>query len=222
MSRNSTRGYLILGILFVLISVLCFFAPLDKTAAFWIAYAFAVAAFAAQTLVWKRALNQKETLESRFLGLPLLYVGTAYLIVQVVVSAAFLFAPTLPTWSAIIACAVTTGAAGICLVSADASLDEVERTDKKTLSKCHRFNEMHLEIELLAARETDPEAKEALRQLAETIRFSDPMSNKRLEELEERIARKISELKTATGKAEAAREIDLLLYERNAKCRILK
>ena len=46
MKKNSTKGYLILGILFALVSVIVFVVPVERTAAFWVAYAFSVVSFA--------------------------------------------------------------------------------------------------------------------------------------------------------------------------------
>ena len=36
MKKNSTKGYAILSILFILVSVIAFAVPVTKTAAFWI------------------------------------------------------------------------------------------------------------------------------------------------------------------------------------------
>lgn len=53
MKKNSSKGYLILGILFILASVIAFAVPTSKTTAFWISYAFTVLAFAAQLIIGK-------------------------------------------------------------------------------------------------------------------------------------------------------------------------
>jgi hypothetical protein len=58
MKNNNSKGYAILGILFVLISVIAFAVPTAKTTAFWISYAFTVAAFAAQIIIWKAAFGR--------------------------------------------------------------------------------------------------------------------------------------------------------------------
>ena len=47
MKKNSAKGYVILGILFALVSIIAFAVPMIKTATFWIAYVFTAAAFAA-------------------------------------------------------------------------------------------------------------------------------------------------------------------------------
>lgn len=52
MKKNGSKSYIILGILFVLVSVIAFAVPSVKTAAFWLSYAFTVIAFIAQIMIW--------------------------------------------------------------------------------------------------------------------------------------------------------------------------
>ena len=98
MKKNSTKGYVILGILFVLISIIAFAVPTVKTAIFWIAYVFTAAAFAAQIGIWKTALGKEGPLKSKFLGFPVVHIGIVYAIIQTVAFAVFLFVPSLPVW----------------------------------------------------------------------------------------------------------------------------
>lgn len=73
MKKNSTKGYVILGILFALVSIIAFAVPTAKTATFWVAYVFTAAAFAAQIIIWRTALG-KEALKSKFLGFPIVHI----------------------------------------------------------------------------------------------------------------------------------------------------
>ena len=221
MKKNSTKGYVILGILFALVSIIAFAVPTIKTATFWIAYVFTAAAFAAQIIIWNKALG-KEELKSKFLGFPVVHIGIVYAIIQTVAFAVFLFVPTLPAWSAIVVCSFIAGVSAVCMISADAGRNEIERVEAKVQKKVFYIRELQTDIELLAGAETDTDTKTALTQLAEKIRFSDPMSNEQLTDLENKISAKVLELKTAANKVEIITEIISLLNERNKKCRILK
>ena len=214
MKRNSAKGYAILGILFVLISIIAFAVPTEKTATFWIAYAFTAAAFAAQIGIWKTALGKEETLKSKFLGFPVLHIGIVYAVIQVIAFAIFMFVPTLPVWSSIVACSVIAGFSAVCMISADAGRKAIEQVDAKVQKKVFYIRELQADVELLADKEADTDAKAALTQLAEKIRFSDPMSNEQLADLEEQIS--------ANGKAALITELHSLLDERNKKCKIFK
>lgn len=222
MKKNSTKGYVLLGILFVLVSIIAFAVPTAKTATFWIAYVFTAAAFAAQIGIWKTALGKEGTLKSKFLGFPIVHNGIVYAIIQVIAFAVFLFAPTLPTWSAIVVCPIIAGLSAVCMISADAGRNEIERVEAKVQNKVFYVREMQADIELLADNESDAAVKTALTHLAEKIRFSDPMSNEQLADLENKISIKAAELKTASSKLKIITELNSLLDERNKKCKILK
>jgi len=222
MKKNSTKGYVILGILFALVSIIAFAVPTAKTATFWIAYVFTAAAFAAQIGIWKTALGKAGTLKSKFLGFPVVHIGIVYAVIQIIAFAVFMFVPTLPAWSANVVCSVIAGISAVCMISADAGRDEIERVEAKVQKKVFYIRELQADIELLADNESDAAEKTALTKLAEKIRFSDPMSNEQLADLENKISIKVAELKTVANKLEIVNELNLLLDERNIKCKILK
>ena len=221
MKKNSTKGYVILGILFTLVSIIAFAVPTLKTATFWIAYVFTAAAFAAQIIIWRTALG-KEALKSKFLGFPVVHIGIVYAIIQTVAFAVFLFAPMLPVWSAIVVCSIIAGVSAVCMISTDAGLNEIERVEAEVQEKVFFIRELQADIELIATTETDADTKAELTRLAEKISFSDPMSNEQLMDLENKISTKVLKLKTATNKVEIITELTLLLDERNKKCKFLK
>ena len=222
MKKISSKGYVILGILFVLLSVVAFAVPSAKTAAFWISYAFTVIAFAAQIAIWKAGLGRNESLKSKFLGFPVVHIGIVYLVIQSITLAAFLFIPTLPIWSAVVACAAITGVFAVCLITSDVGRSEIERVSAKVQEKTFFIKQVQTEIELLADAETDVATKSALTQLAEKIRYSDPMSNEQIADIEDRITAKVAELKKAADKTNCIVELSSLFDERNRKCKLLK
>lgn len=91
MKKDSVKGYALIGIIFILITIVSLVIPTSKSAAFWIAYIFTVVALAAQIVLWKRTFGHKE-LTSKFLGFPIVHIGIVYLIVQIAVLFIFVFA----------------------------------------------------------------------------------------------------------------------------------
>lgn len=166
MKKNSTKGYVILGILFTLVSIIAFAVPTLKTATFWIAYVFTAAAFAAQIIIWRTALG-KEALKSKFLGFPVVHIGIVYAIIQTVAFAVFLFAPMLPVWSAIVVCSIIAGVSAVCMISTDAGLNEIERVEAEVQEKVFFIRELQADIELIATTETDADTKAELTRLAD-------------------------------------------------------
>lgn len=222
MKKNSSKGYFILGILFILVGVIAFAVPTAKTAAFWISYAFTVVAFAAQIIIWNAALGRSESLKSKFLGFSVVHIGIVYLVVQIIALIIFLSIPTLPIWSAVVACAVIAGISAACMIASDVGRSEIERVSAKVREKAFYIKQLQADVELLASAETDTTTKSALMQLAEKIRYSDPMSNGQLADIENRITEEIAELKASADKAKIINEINSLLDERNRKIKIMK
>lgn len=222
MKENSNFGYITLGIVFALFNVLAFVIPTQKTPIFWTAYAFTVVAFALQFVFWYRAIGKSEALKSKFLGIPVIHVGIVYLIVQLIAFAIFMAAPTIPTWVAVIVCAVILAAAAVCCVAGEMATQEIDRVEQKVKIKRFYIQSLQVDVEMLAEAEADADTRVALKKLAEDIRFSDPMSHEMLGELESRISAKVEKLKSVDDKVWLIKEISLLLVERNKKCKILK
>lgn len=222
MKNNSSKGYAILAILFILLSIIVFALPKEKTSTFWIAYAFTAFAFVMQIGIWKTTLGKEKTLKVRFLGLPVLHIGVLYAVLQVIALAVFTLNPLLPVWSATVICSIISGISLVCMFSVNSGINEIEKVESKVQKKVTYIQELQTTVELLAASESDNAIKTALLQLAEKIRFSDPMSNKQLEDIENLISTKIEEIKTISDKMENISEINSLLDERNKKCKFLK
>lgn len=222
MKKNKGMAYAVLAIAFVLFNVIAFAVPMAKIATFWIAYAFSVVAFASQIAIWNFAFKGTTTLKSKFLGIPLIFVGIAYLIVQIIAFAIFMALPLTASWIAIVVCALILGISAICLIGTETGRKEINRVEEKIEKKVFYIKSLQVDVEMLASDETDTDTKVALTKLAEKIRFSDPMSNEILADLEEEIAAKVKELKTAKNKEEIITVLDLLITERNKKAKLLK
>lgn len=222
MKKNSKLGYAVLGIVFVLFNVIAFAIPIAKTGTFWVAYIFAVIAFASQVGIWKIALDKEDTLKSKFLGFPVIHIGIVYLIVQIVALAVFMAVPILPVWSATVVCALILGVSAICIISAEVGRGEIERVETRVKKKVFYIKSLQVEVELLAKNESDKTVKAELEKLTEKIRFSDPMSCSELEAIEKAITDKTNILKNTADKLAVITEIDALLDERNTKIKIYK
>lgn len=222
MKKNNFMSYLALGIVFALFNVIAFVIPTDKTATFWTAYVFSIVAFAVQIPLWKIALGKKDTLKSKFLGIPVIHVGITYLIIQLIAFAVFMIFPTLPVWLTVVVCSSILVISALCAIAGQAGANEINHVDEKITVKRAFIQFLQTDIEMLAENETDAETKAELKKLAEKTRFSDPMSHEMLGELESRISAKVEEMKAATDKKGLIAEVTILLTERNKKCRFIK
>lgn len=222
MKKNKGMAYAVLAIAFVLFNVIAFAIPTEKTTTFWIAYVFTAVAFASQILIWKIAFKITATLKSKFLGIPLISVGITYLIIQIIAFSIFMAFPIAPSWVAIVVCTLLLGVSVICLIGTETGREEINRVEEKVEKNAFYIKSLQLDVEMLASAETDDDTKAALTKLAEKIRFSDPMSNEALADLELEIAKRVKELKTAENKAGIIKVINSLITERNEKIKLLK
>ena len=220
--KNKKLGYSILAISFVIFSVIVLSIPTIKSAAFWISYGFTAISFIAQIIIWKVAFKNAETLKSKFLGIPIIHISSIYLITQIIASIVFLSFAKLDSWISVVVSVVILGFASILMISSEIAKDEVNRVDEKIKPKIDFIRTAQCELELLASCENDAKTKAQLSNLAERIRYSDPMSNDSLKSIEDRIVGKIAELKLSDSKTEIIGEIDTLLTERNSKSKLSK
>ncbi len=222
MKKNKGMAYAALGIAFVLLNVIVFAIPTAKTASFWVAYMFTAIAFALQIGIWSFAFRGTDTLKSKFLGIPLISVGITYLIIQIIAFTIFMALPLTANWIAIVVCALILGILAICLIGTETGREEINRVEEKIERKVFYLQSLQVDVEMLASTETDADTKAALTKLAEKIRFSDPMSNEALADLEVEIADKVKELKTVENKVAIIIALDSLITERNKKAKLLK
>lgn len=220
--KKKGLAYAVLVIAFALFNVVAFFIPTEKTATFWIAYAFSAIAFLLQIVIWKLAFKGTDTIKSKFLGIPLLSVGFRYLVIQVIAFVVFMIFPALPTWIPIVVCSVILGGSAICLIGTETGREEISRVEEKVKSKVFYIKSLQVDVEMLAETESDPTTKAELTKLAEKIRFSDPMSSDALAEIETEIVNKIKEIKTSNDKLAIIAVTSALVEERNKKAKILK
>lgn len=220
--KRKGLAYAVLAIAFALFNVIAFFIPTEKTATFWIAYAFSAIAFLLQIVIWKLAFKGTDSIKSKFLGIPLLSVGFRYLVIQVIAFAVFMIFPALPTWIPIVVCSVILGGSAICLIGTETGREEINRAEEKVKSKVLYIKSLQVDVEMLAETESDPTIKAELTKLAEKIRFSDPVSSDALAEIESEIVNKIKEIEASKDKLAIIAVTTALVEERNKKAKILK
>lgn len=228
MNKNKLRFYIVLAILFVVLSVIAFALPLAKTAAFWLSYLFAVIAIAVQIYAYPKAFDGP-SVKSKFYGFPLARVSTIYLAVQLVLSLIFMLAGKwVPAWLAVILFVLLLGAAAIGFIAAEGVRDEVERQDVVHKANVSTMRALQSKAVFVASQCEDAETKKALDAFAEALRFSDPVSSDALADIEENLTGLVEELGNAVMDKDysAARSLcakaSTLLADRNRMCKLNK
>ena len=128
LSKGKFQTILILAIVLAAYLLLAFVIPFAKTAVFWLALVFTLAAFGVQLYVLKLSFTKGKDARSKFYGFPIARIGVVYLIVQIVLSFLFMaIAKICAAWIAVIIFVLLLAAAAVGVIAADAMRDEVER-----------------------------------------------------------------------------------------------
>lgn len=229
MSELKTKKYriwLIPAAILVLLNVIAFAAPFTRNAAFWISYGFTMLAVLVQIYVFTVAFKGTDTIKSKLYGVPIARVGIIYLLVQFVCGVAVMALDTVvPAWAALLAYVVFLVFAVIGFVAADISRAVVEQADVKLAEKTGRMRELRAKVSVLPNLTNDAALKSELAKLSEAFRFSDPVSDPALDEVESRLAGCVDELRSAleSGDSDAEmagiRKTKAVLNERNVLCK---
>lgn len=220
--KNTIGVGLIYLILLGLYNLIVFMAFKNRTNVFWISYAFVTIAFAIQIISVLISFETWEV-ETVFFGIPLASLSVYYLCVMVVVGLLFMiFQKAGATIETIIMCLIT----GIYLIIAITTVlgrDEAKAVSDNVREKVAGIRSVQVDVDMLYETCSDPELKNKLKHLSQTVKYSDPMTNASVANVEERIMRKVQEMGTymETGDvaeaAAACSALELLYIERNKK-----
>ncbi len=217
-------------IYFVLLAVfnmLVFFIFDEKNSVFWLSYVMCTLAFGVQIASMFMAFKTSD-IETAFFGIPLASFSIFYLITQVVVGFLFMFFQQanfkLAFSVQIIILAIFIIIAVISILTRDAAQEISENVQVKVSS----HKSIVVDVEILMDSCANPVLKESLRKLNETMKYSDPMSNEAVENVEQRIKAKLSELRyyvednQVDNAIQSCKDMERLYIERNKKLAISK
>ena len=216
------------GVLFALYNVLVFTFTSNFTTVFWFVYGFTVLAFILQVISFFVSYGRKTTPNKTFFGIPLTLIGLVYLCIQVAISSIFMiFADMSLKVANIIQIIILAVYIVVCSAALFAK-NAVTDIDNTTKEKLLFIKLLENDVIALQERVTEPALITRLESIAELIKYSDPMRHPSLALVEQKITNKIDLLteKAQDGKMtevnDLCNEIELLMADRNRKCKILK
>ena len=228
MTRNASRGMIMLGILLVVFSVIAFVIPFPKNTVFWIAYVCGVIAILFQHYIFKSSFGATDA-RSRFYGFPIARLGIYYLVVQLIVSIIeAALSKFLPPWVVIIINVLILAAALIGCITTETMRDEIAAQDTKLKKSVSNIRELQSISAALADQCDDEETKKMLKKMADEFRYSDPLSSEKTIVLEADLLSRIKDLQQSIsdGDFEGAKtlcgKLMECLRERNRICSVNK
>lgn len=199
------------------------------TFSFWTALAFAEVSLLVLLIVLLSLGNTLVILRDWFFGYPLIRHCAIYLGLTMFSSTVFMILHTYVTWGVVLGVSLLLLAIYLvfalsCLI-AKRAIQEIEGNIKE---KRLFIDLLKVDAEMLCAACNDAQAQKIFTEYAELVRYSDPMSAEVLFELEKEV--QLQTMKAAEALREDrledaikhCKEAQLLLMERNKKCKALK
>ena len=194
---------------------------------FWIAYAFITVAFLIQ-LICAFFAFRAATLKKFFYNTSLLVVSYGGLVAMLIAGSVFMTIPALSTWIGIIVCVIILAIQMIGIIKAASAAAIVSGMDEKIEMQTSFIKCLTMNAEHLASSATSDELCAEAKKVYEAIRYSDPMADSALTDLDSQIERQFSAFADAIKEedCELAKETATvfleLIQKRNQSCKLLK
>ncbi len=233
MNKRFKTYAIIWAILFALFNAICFVTPSEAAGmrkyggAFWVGYIFITLAFIGQ-LICSYIAFKPDNLQKLFYHIPLITISCTGLIVMLVVGGLAMAIPNLPNWAGIIICLLVLAFSVIAVITAKAAGTIVTNIDEKIKTNTAFIKEMTVEAQNLMNRAKAPMLKALCSKVYEALRYSDPMSNENLADIEDRIKEEFATFTDAVLSdnldltESSGNELVNLIGERNSKIRMVK
>lgn len=199
----------IIAILAVVYNVIFFVVPWNNgmsVAATWITYGCTWLALIFAGVVTAVAFNKKE-LKSRIFGIPVHCVGYTVLLIQLLIDGVVMGVGhwyEIAFWISTIVEVLLFALATIMVIARAANRDFIDSIDKKEVKEAY-IRQLRVEVDSLVEANTLEALNADLTKLAETVRYTDPVSHKDVEDTEDQITVAFEELEKAVADGDVAK-----------------
>ena len=193
---------------------------------FWFAYGFLVLAFALQVVVMFTGKFENGA-EAIFFGLPLFTIALWYFVLTAILSTVFMILVCLgvavPFLLMFVLECLLLGVFAIAFIISLTHKNVVQEIDQKIKRNVFAIRSLVTDVETMAESVENKDVKAKLERLAEDIRYSDPMTNDIVAELDLQIKDTIAELEVYVANNELEgidgriRQAQLLVSKRNKR-----
>lgn len=196
-------------------------------AGFWVGYIFITIVFIGN-LVCSFLFFKEENIDKIFLKLPIIYIAYIALIVSLIAGAIAMAIPVIPYWVGIVVDVVILAVYAIAIVQANTAADVVSEIDDRVKAQTFFIKSLTTDAQILMSFAQSDDVQTECKKVYESIRYSDPMSNDALAEIERQIQNEFKTFDDAVKKdntelvKNSANKMIALINKRNSQCKVLK
>lgn len=209
---NIKKSGLITGLIILILlgvyNVLFFVIPFDfskSAGAFWTSYG--ATTFLVLFMAVVVALGMAGTeLKSKVFGLPIIKLGYSVLVAQLLIDLVTMSVGNfyqVPAWIVVIVEVILLAFFFVSLIARVAYKDTINKIDAKEYKESF-IKELRIEMQSLYNSVKNENVKRNLNTLVELVRYTDPVSTKDVEPIEDEIVNKVAELKSEIENEEKA------------------
>ena len=213
------------AVVFITPNEICGVSKFD--ASFWVGYIFIVVAFVMQIICAFCALSAKN-INKIFYKFPLISISYAGLIAMLIVGTVFMTVPKLPEWIAIIICAIVLSINVIAIIKATATAVVVNNIDTKIEGKTFFIKKLISDAQNVMGYSENDELCADAKMVYEAIRYSDPITNESLLDIDSQIRKQFDAFAYAVKSGdvelskETSKELVRMIETRNHRGKISK
>ena len=227
-NKNGLLTALIYLVIFAAYNLMVFMIFKGYNAVFWISYGFMTAAFLLH-IVCVVSILRNVSVKAVFFGIPLLSFSIYFVCAELFSSLVFMIFKSMAS----VKIAILIQALLLCIFVVIAIIsimtrDVVQGVDDRIRENVSFIKGINVDVEMLMQRSTAADLTGALKKLSETIKYSDPMTNRVVAVQEQMIMQSMAELRSAFDSGDSSRtkelcaKIELLFIERNKKLMVSK
>lgn len=226
MTSKKTNGMIgaIYFIVFFVMNFLIFLIFDEKNGVFWTSYAFMCIAFIVQIVSMFLAVRGLDV-EAIFFGIPLATLSLFYFFAAIFTATVFMIFQNAPMKLAVVLQVLILAIYAVVAIIALMSRYVAQDVSDNVRVGVTAIKTMQVDVEMMMSQAKDATLKNSLRKLSETIRYSDPMSNDAVINIEDQIMQALAELRVlcennmTMDALNTCKSVEMLFMQRN---RLLK
>lgn len=174
---NKKKAIAALVILAVIYTIIVFVLPFTKNIIFTVSYIFSIVAIIGQIFVWNLGWHDRESMQSKYYGYPIIAIGMVYMTVQMVGSLIFMaFAGVAKLWFPVVFYVLILGVMLIGCIAADIARSEIERVGMEEVRDTKCIKSLRAISAALYQNSIGSEIENTMAELCNELKYSDPVS----------------------------------------------